>query len=311
MHNDVVKKSIKIANKIGYPVLIRPSYVLGGRAMEIAYDDQALESFAKTAMSVSSNNTILIDQYLENAKEIDVDLVRDSKGSIFVAGIMEHIEEAGIHSGDSACSLPPFSLNKKIEDKIINWISKIANEINVIGLMNTQLAVKENQLYVLEVNPRASRTVPFVAKSIGIPIAKIASKLAIGYTLDELDNQITKSTSAYFEPTLDYVVVKIPRWNFDKFKGSDIQLGLQMKSVGEVMSIGRSFQEALQKACQSLEIGRNGLGADGKGKTDQDEPDVPIFSLKQAQISLFLRTFLILLNGLTCIFIIINILHKW
>ena len=147
--NDV----LNIANKIGYPVLVRPSYVLGGRAMEIAYDDESLKIFAKNAMSVSKNNTILIDEYLENAKEIDVDLIRDCNGNVFIAGIMEHIEEAGIHSGDSACSLPPFSLSQEIENQITEWVTNIANEINVIGLMNTQLALKNNKLYVLEVNP--------------------------------------------------------------------------------------------------------------------------------------------------------------
>ena len=180
-----VEQTINIAEDIGYPVLIRPSYVLGGRAMQIAYDSSNLESFTKEAMSVSTNNTILIDQYLENAKEIDVDIIRDRSGDLFVAGIMEHIEEAGIHSGDSACSLPPYSINKITQEKIIDWVSKIANKINVIGLMNTQLAIKNEKIYVLEVNPRASRTVPFVAKSRGIPIAKIAAKIMIGEDLKE------------------------------------------------------------------------------------------------------------------------------
>ena len=175
-----VKETLAIAEKINYPVLVRPSYVLGGRAMEIAYNESHLKNFAKNAMEVSSNNIILVDQYLENAKEIDVDLIRDSSGDIYIAGIMEHIEEAGIHSGDSACSLPPYSINQSTQDLIKDWVSKIANKINVIGLMNAQLAFKDNKLYVLEVNPRASRTVPFVAKATGIPIAKIASKVMTG-----------------------------------------------------------------------------------------------------------------------------------
>ena len=154
--------------------------------MQIAYDSENLKSFSKEAMEVSANNTILIDQYLENAKEIDVDLIRDKNGEIFIAGIMEHIEEAGIHSGDSACSLPPYSIDKETQNKIINWVSKIANKINVIGLMNTQLAIKNNKIYVLEVNPRASRTVPFVAKARGIPIAKIAAKIMVGDNLKEV-----------------------------------------------------------------------------------------------------------------------------
>ena len=181
-----MKKTIQIAQSIGYPVLIRPSYVLGGRAMQIAYDSDNLNNFAREAMDASSNNTILIDEYLENAKEIDIDIIRDKHGEIFVAGIMEHIEEAGIHSGDSACSLPPYSINKDTQNKIIDWVEKIANKINVVGPMNTQLALKYDKIYVLEVNPRASRTVPFVAKVRGLPIAKIAAKVMMGDSLKDI-----------------------------------------------------------------------------------------------------------------------------
>ena len=230
-----------IANKIGYPVLIRPSYVLGGRAMEIAYNQKSLESFAETAMSVSKDNTILIDQYLENAKEIDVDLIRDSQGSVYIAGIMEHIEEAGIHSGDSACSLPPFSISTKIEKNIIDWVTNIANEINVIGLMNTQLALKDNQLYVLEVNPRASRTIPFVAKSIGIPISKIAAKVMAGDFLTNLLPSIERKKIKTFN-------VKESVFPFNKFDGVDLILGPEMKSTGEVMGIDNNFLSAFIKS---------------------------------------------------------------
>ena len=189
-----MNEATSIANEIGYPVLVRPSYVLGGRAMEIAYNEKHLAAFTKSALAVSSNNVILVDQYLENATEVDVDIIRDSRGEIFVAGIMEHIEEAGIHSGDSACSLPPFSISKEIQNHIIEWVSKIAQEIKVVGLMNTQLAIKNNRVFVLEVNPRASRTVPFVAKSRSIPIAKIAAKVMTGDLLEEvLKNIIIKS----------------------------------------------------------------------------------------------------------------------
>ena len=236
-----IKNSIKIANKIGYPVLIRPSYVLGGRAMDIAYNDRELEAFAKTAMNVSTNNTILIDQYLENAIEIDVDLIRDDKGLVFIAGIMEHIEEAGIHSGDSACSLPPFSINCETENQIIKWVTSIANEISVVGLMNTQLALKENQLYVLEVNPRASRTVPFVAKSIGIPIAKIASKVMSGDHLEDLLPTLERKKLSTFN-------VKESVFPFNKFDGVDIILGPEMKSTGEVMGIDNNFLSAYIKS---------------------------------------------------------------
>ena len=236
-----INQTLKIANKIGFPVLIRPSYVLGGRAMEIAYESNALKSFAKNAMSVSSDNSILIDQYLENAIEIDVDLIRDKNSNIFIAGIMEHIEEAGIHSGDSACSLPPFSINKKIQNLIIDWVTKIANEIKVVGLMNTQLAFKNNQLFVLEVNPRASRTVPFVAKSIGIPIAKIAAKVMTGKKLVNLLPSLILKKFNIFS-------VKESVFPFNKFDGVDLILGPEMKSTGEVMGMDLNFLSAYIKS---------------------------------------------------------------
>ena len=192
-------------------------------------------------MEVSSNNIILVDQYLENAKEIDVDLIRDSNGDIYIAGIMEHIEEAGIHSGDSACSLPPYSINQSTQDLIKDWVSKIANKINVIGLMNAQLAFKDNKLYVLEVNPRASRTVPFVAKATGIPIAKIASKVMVGDQLkDLLSSYNLKKPSSYN--------VKESVFPFNKFDGVDLILGPEMKSTGEVMGIDDDFGRAFAKA---------------------------------------------------------------
>ena len=236
-----LEEAINIAKKIEYPVLIRPSYVLGGRAMEIAYNEKHLETFTKNALDVSSNNVILVDQYLENATEIDVDLIRDSKGEIFIAGIMEHIEEAGIHSGDSACSLPPYSINSQIQKEIINWVSKIAEEIKVIGLMNTQLAVKNNNIYVLEVNPRASRTVPFVAKARGIPVAKIAAKVMTGDFLKNIlpKNQLKK---------LNTYNVKESVFPFNKFDGVDLVLGPEMKSTGEVMGIDDTFLSAFAKS---------------------------------------------------------------
>ena len=233
--SNTLEETIKKASDIGYPVLIRPSYVLGGRAMQIAYDSDSLRSFAKEAMDVSANNVILIDQYLENAKEIDVDLIRDKDGEIFVAGIMEHIEEAGIHSGDSACSLPPYSIDKKTQNNIINWVSKIADKINVIGLMNTQLAIKNSIIYVLEVNPRASRTIPFVAKSRGIPIAKIAAKVMVGDKLkDILKNYRIKELTNFN--------VKESVFPFNKFDGVDLILGPEMKSAtGDRMVLIKVF----------------------------------------------------------------------
>ncbi len=236
-----LNEATSIANKIGYPVLVRPSYVLGGRAMEIAYNENHLAEFTKSALEVSSNNVILVDQYLENATEVDVDIIRDSMGEIFVAGIMEHIEEAGIHSGDSACSLPPFSISIEIQNKIIEWVSKIAHEIKVIGLMNTQLAIKNDQIYVLEVNPRASRTIPFVAKSRSIPIAKIAAKVMTGdFLADVLKTVAIKKLKTYN--------VKESVFPFNKFEGVDLVLGPEMKSTGEVMGIDSTFLSAFAKS---------------------------------------------------------------
>ena len=261
-----VDQTIKKAMEIGYPVLIRPSYVLGGRAMQIAYDSNNLKSFTKEAMDVSTNNMILIDQYLEKAKEIDVDIIRDNDGEIFVAGIMEHIEEAGIHSGDSACSLPPYSVTKEVQNKIVEWVSKIAKKINVIGLMNTQLAIKNNKIYVLEVNPRASRTVPFVAKARRIPIAKIAAKIMIGSKLkDTLQEYQIKEFSNFN--------VKESVFPFNKFDGVDLILGPEMKSTGEVMGIDESFLSSYIKsqiACGNVlpSKGRVFISIDDDNKED-------------------------------------------
>ena len=238
---DSVNLTLKKAEEIGYPVLIRPSYVLGGRAMQIAYNSDNLKSFSIEAMEVSANNVILIDEYLENAKEIDVDLIRDKEGNIFIAGIMEHIEEAGIHSGDSACSIPPYSLNQDKQNQIIDWVSRIANEINVIGLMNTQLAIKNNKIFVLEVNPRASRTVPFVAKSRGIPIAKIAAKIMVGDLLTEV-------LKKYSIKELEHFCVKESVFPFNKLDGVDLILGPEMKSTGEVMGIDKNFLLSFAKS---------------------------------------------------------------
>ncbi len=238
---NTVAQTLEKAEEIGYPVLVRPSYVLGGRAMQIAYDKDNLESFSNEALEVSSNNVILIDEYLENAKEIDVDIIRDKNGEIFVAGIMEHIEEAGIHSGDSACSLPPYSVSKETQNKIIEWVSKIANEINVVGLMNTQLAIKDKKIYVLEVNPRASRTVPFVAKSKGIPVAKIAAKVMVGENLNSILNDYKINELKNFN-------VKESVFPFNKFDGVDLILGPEMKSTGEVMGIDETFLSSYIKS---------------------------------------------------------------
>jgi len=229
----------RVAKKIGYPVLIRPSYVLGGRAMEIVYDEDSLEQYINTAVEASPEKPILIDKFLEDAIEIDVDAVSDGKRCI-ICGIMEHIEEAGIHSGDSACVIPPFSLSDNIINKIKIITYELAKELNVIGLMNIQFAVKNDTIYILEVNPRASRTVPFVSKATGIPWAKIATKIIVGKTLDELN--LTK------EIEIKHIAVKEAVFPFNRFPGIDPVLGPEMKSTGEVMGIDTNFGKAYAKS---------------------------------------------------------------
>jgi len=227
------------ASKIGYPVLVRPSYVLGGRAMEVVYNEAALESYMSRMTDVSADRPILVDKFLEGADEIDVDMIADGK-TFVVAGIMEHIEQAGIHSGDSACSLPPRSLSEKILNDIRKQTAEIAKELGVKGLMNVQYAVKNGEVYVLEVNPRASRTIPFVSKAIGVPLAKLAAKVMAGKTLEELG--FTK------EITPPYTSVKEVVLPFVRFRGVDILLGPEMKSTGEVMGIDDDFASAFAKS---------------------------------------------------------------
>ncbi|MCX8027507.1 MAG: carbamoyl-phosphate synthase large subunit [Thermodesulfovibrionales bacterium] len=258
-----VSEAITVANTIGYPVLVRPSYVLGGRAMEIVYDEKSLIEYMEKAVKVSPEHPILIDKYLEDAIEVDVDAISD--GEIAVIGsVMEHIEEAGIHSGDSACSIPPYSLPQSIISEIKEEAKRIALELKVVGLMNAQFAVKDDTIYVLEVNPRASRTIPYVSKTIGVPLAKIAAKLIAGKTLKELN--ITKD----FE--IRHVSVKEAVFPFDKFPGVDTILGPEMKSTGEVMGIDEDFGLAYAKA-QSASNNRLPIG--GKcfiSVKDKDKP---------------------------------------
>lgn len=219
--------------------MVRPSYVLGGRAMEIVYDERSLMDYMKRAVTASPEHPVLIDDYLEDAIEIDVDAISDGK-SVIVGGIMEHIEEAGIHSGDSACSLPPYSLSSEIVEQIKVQTKALAKELNVIGLMNIQFAVKDNEIYILEVNPRASRTIPYVSKSIGVPLAKMAAKVMLGKTLEELG--LTK------EKEITHFTVKEAVFPFDRFVGVDTLLGPEMKSTGEVMGIDEDFGRAYAKS---------------------------------------------------------------
>ena len=233
------EETLKIANKLGYPLLIRPSFVLGGRAMDIVYDEAALRECVEEAIEVSGEHPILIDKFLDDATELDVDAISDGH-TVVIGGIMEHIEEAGVHSGDSACSLPPMSLPKKIINEIKRQTKMLAKELDVLGLINIQFAVKDNDIYILEVNPRASRTIPFVSKAIGVPLAKMAAKVMAGKTLKELG--FTKE----IEPA--HYAVKEAVFPFMKFPGSDVILGPEMLSTGEVMGISDDFGMAYAKS---------------------------------------------------------------
>ena len=234
-----VEEAVAIAQDIAYPVLVRPSYVLGGRAMELVYDEASLRRYMREAVSVSAERPVLIDKFLDDATEVDVDALSDGR-QVVVGGIMEHIELAGVHSGDSACSLPPRSLSAAVQAEIRRQTTLLAQELGVVGLMNIQFAVKEQQVFLIEVNPRASRTVPFVSKSIGIPLAKIAARVMAGKTLDELG--FTQ------EVIPDHVNVKEAVFPFIKFPGVDTILGPEMKSTGEVMGVDQSFAMAFVKA---------------------------------------------------------------
>ncbi|OOG23343.1 carbamoyl phosphate synthase large subunit [Thioalkalivibrio denitrificans] len=234
-----VEDAIGKAEEIGYPVVVRPSYVLGGRAMEIVYNEEDLRRYMRDAVQVSNDAPVLLDRFLDDAVEVDVDAICDGK-DVLIGGVMQHIEQAGVHSGDSACSLPPYSLDGKIQDELREQVRKMAHGLNVVGLMNTQFAVQGEKIYVLEVNPRASRTVPFVSKAIGLPLAKIAARCMAGRTL--------KEQSIGGEVIPDYYSVKEAVFPFIKFPGVDTILGPEMKSTGEVMGMGRSFAEAFAKS---------------------------------------------------------------
>ena len=264
----------EIAQEFGFPLCIRPSYTLGGSGASILHDPEQFDNLLERGLQLSPIHEVMIDKALLGWKEYELELLRDSNDNVVIICSIENFDPMGIHTGDSITVAPAMTLSdttfQKMRDMAIHMMRSIGE---FAGGCNVQFAVSpdENEnIIAIEINPRVSRSSSLASKATGYPIAKIASKLAIGYHLDELENQITKTTSALFEPTLDDVIVKIPRWNFNKFPGTDRKLGLQMKSVGEVMGIGRSFQEALQKACQSLEINRNGLGADGKELTNQD-----------------------------------------
>ena len=268
-------KGKEIAQEFGFPLVIRASFTLGGAGASIVYKEEDFDELLKRGLEISPIHEVMIDKAMMGWKEYELELLRDDNDNVVIICSIENMDPMGIHTGDSITVAPAMTLSdttyQKMRDMAIHMMRSIGD---FAGGCNVQFAVSPDEkedIIAIEINPRVSRSSALASKATGYPIAKIAAKLAIGYSLDELQNQITKSTSALFEPTLDYVIVKIPRWNFDKFEGSDRELGLQMKAVGEVMGIGRSFQEELHKATQSLEIKRNGLGADGKGYSNYDQ----------------------------------------
>ena len=234
------EEGVRLAEEIGYPLVVRPSYVLGGRAMEIVYNEEELRRYMTEAVNVSHESPVLLDRFLDDAIEVDVDAILDCEGNVLIGGIMEHIEQAGIHSGDSACSIPPFSLSKEVQDAMREQMASMGRELGVVGLMNAQFAIQKDDIYILEVNPRASRTVPFVSKATSRPLAKIAASCMAGKTLKEM------GVTEEIIPT--YYCVKEAVFPFSKFPGADPILGPEMKSTGEVMGVGKTFGEAYYKA---------------------------------------------------------------
>jgi carbamoyl-phosphate synthase large subunit len=262
------------AQDIGFPLVIRPSYTLGGKGAGFVHKKEDFDAALSRGLQASPTHEVLVEQAVLGWKEYELELLRDGNDNVIIICSIENFDPMGIHTGDSITVAPAMTLSDRCYQEMRNQAIKMMRAIgNFAGGCNVQFSVNpaDEAIIAIEINPRVSRSSALASKATGYPIAKIAAKLAIGYNLDEIENQITKTTSAYFEPTLDYVIVKIPRWNFDKFKGANRELGLTMKSVGEVMGIGRSFIEALQKACQSLEIGRAGLGADGKQSRNLEE----------------------------------------
>jgi carbamoyl-phosphate synthase large subunit len=264
------KEAQDFIDQIGFPVIIRPSFTLGGTGGGIAYNYEEFENFVNRGLTTSPVNQVLIEESLIGWKEFELEVMRDSNDNFVVICSIENFDPMGVHTGDSITVAPAQTLSDKQYQKLRDAAKKVISEIGVeTGGSNIQFAVNPvtGRIIVIEMNPRVSRSSALASKATGFPIAKIAAKLAVGYTLDEIPNDITKTTPSCFEPVIDYVVVKIPRWDFNKFRSpnpeSDV-LGVQMKSVGEVMSFGRNFKEAFQKAIRSLEIGRSGLGADGK-----------------------------------------------
>lgn len=262
------------SQEIGFPLVIRPSYTLGGTGGGFVHRKEDFDEALKRGLEASPTHEVLVEKAVLGWKEYELELLRDNKNDIAVICTIENLDPMGIHTGDSITVAPAMTLSDTCFQEMRNQAFRMMRAMgDFAGGCNVQFSVdpETEKIIAIEINPRVSRSSALASKATGYPIAKIAALLSLGYNLDELTNPVTKTTSAFFEPSIDYVIVKVPRWNFDKFKGADNTLGLQMKSVGEVMSIGRSFQEALQKACQSLEIGRDGLGADGKQTRNLDK----------------------------------------
>ena len=264
----------EIAQEVGFPLVIRPSFTLGGTGGSIVFHKADLDEALNRGLTTSPIHEVLVEKAMMGWKEFELELLRDDNDNVVIICTVENFDPMGVHTGDSITVAPAMTLSDTAYQKMRNTaISMMRNLGNFAGGCNVQFAINPHteELIAIEINPRVSRSSALASKATGYPIAKIAAKLAVGFTLDELKNQITQTTSAYFEPALDYVIVKIPRWNFDKFKGADDTLGFQMKSVGEVMAIGRSFAEAIQKACQSLENNAIGLGYYGKSLMHAEE----------------------------------------
>lgn len=264
----------EFAQEIGFPLVIRPSFTLGGTGGGFVHDKSELDEALQRGLQASPIHEVLVEKAVLGWKEFELELLRDKNDNVVIICTVENVDPMGVHTGDSITVAPAMTLSDSAFQEMRNQAIKMMRSLgNFAGGCNVQFAIdpETEDIISVEINPRVSRSSALASKATGYPIAKIAAKLAIGYTLDELKNQITKTTSAYFEPALDYVIVKVPRWNFDKFKGADDTLGLQMKSVGEVMAIGRSFTEAIQKACQSLENEAVGLGYYGKSMMKSDE----------------------------------------
>ncbi len=241
------EEAARVAADIGFPVLVRPSYVLGGRAMVIAYDLNTVQEYVAQAALMGPARPVLIDQFLEEATEVDVDAMADGE-DVVIGGIMEHIEEAGVHSGDSSCVLPPVSLSPSVLARIRDYTKRLAKALQVVGLMNVQYAIQRDTVYVLEVNPRASRTVPYVSKATGVPLAKVAARLMAGRKLRDMNLPVVETDGVAEIAVRDYYAVKSPVFPFNKFRGVDTILGPEMRSTGEVMGVAKGFGQAFAKA---------------------------------------------------------------